>query len=78
MVKLIPGVLMPFNLAKALLNSAIVLLLYKPIIISMRQAQLIAKNDKDVGFNRKSVYSIIIATVTLAAAITIFVILNSK
>ena len=40
-VKLIPSVLLPFNLAKGLLSAAITLLIYKPIKIAMKRAHLI-------------------------------------
>ncbi len=42
-VKLIPSVLLPFNLAKGLLNAAITLLIYKPIKVAMKRAGLLAK-----------------------------------
>lgn len=43
-VELIPSVLLPFNLAKGLLNAAITLLIYKPIKIAMKRAGLLKKN----------------------------------
>ena len=38
---MLPTLLLPFNLAKALLNSAITLLLYKPLVIALRRAHLL-------------------------------------
>ena len=38
--------LLPFNLAKALINGAIVLMLYKPIITALRRAKLIKCDTK--------------------------------
>ena len=39
-IELIPTLLLPFNLAKALLNSAIVTYLYKPVSIALRRSRL--------------------------------------
>ncbi len=41
--ELIPSVLVPFNLAKGLLNAAITLLIYKPIKVAMKRAGLLAR-----------------------------------
>ena len=83
-IDMIPTVLLPFNFAKALMNSAVAMLLYKPVITALRRAKLIktsdnaiAKGDKKAGFfNRFTVYTLIIGLTTLAAAITIFIILR--
>ena len=83
-IDMIPTVLLPFNLAKALMNSAIAMLLYKPVITALRRAKLIKTKDsfssvKEKGgfFNRFTVYTLIIALTTLALAITIFLILKN-
>ena len=83
-IEMIPSVFLPFNLAKALMNSAIAMLLYKPVITALRRAKLIktkdgfSKENGKVGFlNRFTVYTLIIGLTTLAAAITIFVILKA-
>jgi len=46
-VQLIPSVLLPFNLAKGLLNAAITLLIYKPIKIAMKRAGLLKKGEAE-------------------------------
>ncbi len=82
-IELIPTVLLPFNFAKALMNSAVAMLLYKPLITALRRARLIKTKDARIGtekqgfFNRFTVYTLIIGLSTLAAAITIFVILRA-
>ena len=74
-IALLPTVILPFNVAKALLNSAIAMLLYKPVSSAMKRAGL-AKGKPKIGVNR-SFYSILVtAVITLALAITIFVILK--
>ena len=84
-IEMIPTVFLPFNLAKALMNSAIAMLLYKPVITALRRAKLIKTKDgfkKENGkagfFNRFTVYTLIIGLTTLAVAITIFVILRTR
>ena len=82
-IELIPTVLFPFNLAKALMNSAIAMLLYKPVITALRRAGFIkrksglAKTEKVSFFNKFSVYTLAIGLSTLAIATTIFLILRS-
>ena len=75
-IDLIPTLLLPFNFAKALMNAAIAMLLYKPISIAMKRARLI--EGVDTKFNKQSVIMIIIGALTLTAAITIFIILRTK
>ncbi len=52
--ELLPSVLLPFNFAKSLLNSALAMLLYKPIVSALRRAK-IAKGQGGMSFNRSSV-----------------------
>ena len=66
-----------FNFAKALMNSAIVMLIYKPVVLAMRRAKLIP-GKVDVRFNKQSVIMLSVVEVTLIAAIVIFVILRSN
>ena len=81
-IDMLPTLFLPFNLAKALMNSAISMLLYKPVITSLRRSRLIKTADGvnsrgNLGFfNRFTVYTLIIGLSTLAASIVIFVILK--
>ena len=45
-VDMIVPMLLPFNLAKALINGALVLMFYKPIITALRRARLIVCDSK--------------------------------
>ena len=74
-VGMIPTLILPFNIAKALLNSAIAMMLYKPVTVAMRRAKLL-DGKGSMSVNRSSIAVYISALVTLAAAITIFVILK--
>lgn len=74
-IDLLPSLLLPFNLAKALMNAAIAMFLYKPVSLAMKRARLIP-GEVDVRFNKQSVIMLILGAITLAAAIMIFVILK--
>ena len=45
-IDLIPTLLFPFNLTKAVLNAGVVLALYKPLITALRAAKLLPKMRK--------------------------------
>ena len=72
---LLPTLLLPFNLAKALMNAAITMLIYKPVSIALKRARLI-DGKVDTRFTRKSVVMLALGAVTLVVAIVIFVILT--
>lgn len=76
-VDMLPTLLLPFNFAKALMNAAITMLIYKPTSIAMKRARLIG-GKMDAKFNKHSVLMLIIGGVTLAVAVTIFVILKTN
>ena len=76
-IELLPTLLLPFNFAKALMNAAITMLIYKPVSVAMKRAKLI-QGKMDAKFNKQSVVMLIIGGVTLAASITIFLILKFK
>ncbi len=63
-------VFLPFNLIKGGLNSAIALLLYKPVVTALRRAGLIAASS-GVSLNGKSaqVGLVIVAAAVLATCI---------
>ncbi len=75
-IKMIPTLLLPFNFAKALMNGAIAMLIYKPISLAMKRAGLI-KGGFDPKFNKQTAIMLILGAATLVAAITIFIILKA-
>ncbi|MBQ7333245.1 MAG: ECF transporter S component [Clostridia bacterium] len=75
-VALIPKLLLPFNVAKALMNSAVVMLLYKPVSQALKRARLV-KGSFNMRFNKQSVYLLIIAILTAAAAAALFIVTKS-
>lgn len=76
-IELLPTLLLPFNFAKALMNAAIVMLIYKPVSVALKRAGLI-KGKIDTGFNKISIIMIFAGLITLAVAISVFVILKSN
>lgn len=76
-IDFLPTLILPFNLAKSLMNAAITMLIYKPVSLAMKRAHLIP-GKVDVKFNKQSVIMLIVGAVTLTAAITIFIILKTK
>ena len=76
-ISLIPSLLLPFNLAKSLMNSAFTMLLYKPVSLAMKRARLI-RGEFDTKFNKKSVIIIAVGALTLIASILIFIFLKKQ
>jgi riboflavin transporter FmnP len=77
-VSLIPTLLLPFNLAKAGLNASIVLILYKPITTTLREAKLIPGDSSTYKFDKNTVIMLGIALAMLAGSILLFFILGGK
>ena len=59
-ISMINPILLPFNFAKTMLNSAVAMLLYKPIINAMRRAGLIAGGKYKTTFNKTTVISLVV------------------
>lgn len=74
-VDLLPKLILPFNMAKGLLNSAFAMLLYKPITVAMRRAKLL-QGEAKMSVGKASIPIYASALVTLAAAVIMFVILK--
>ena len=77
---LIPTLLLPFNFAKAMLNSAAVVILYKPIVTALRLTGFAKGTAKgsDLKLNKNSVIMLVIGAATLIVAVTFFIILRLK
>lgn len=81
---LIPTFLLPFNLAKALCNSALAMFLYKPFSKAAISAHLAEKHTKDpdpcdekpIRKNRNTLLMLLCGALTLAVAVLIFVFLK--
>ncbi len=75
-VQMIPTLLLPFNFAKYLFNSAITLALYKPVLSALKRARLMHTDENDTkaqNTKTNTLISLISAAVLLAIAIGLFV-----
>lgn len=76
---LIPTMLLPFNIAKALMNSALVMLIYKHISKFVRQMGLAKPSESTKSFSKRdTVITISCAAFALVLAVVIFIILKTK
>lgn len=74
---LIPTMLLPFNIAKALMNSALAMLIYKPVSKLVRRLGFAKPSKSNATQSKKDTIVILtVATVVLIAATIIFVILR--
>lgn len=76
-IGMLTTVLLPFNFAKALMNSAVAMILYKPIALALRRTNLVRGKGMGTKFGKQSVITIIIGTLALAASVVILIIVNS-
>lgn len=77
-IAMLPTLFLPFNFAKTLLNAAVVMLIYKPVVVALRKARIVEGKAMDIKFGKQSVITIAISSISLIVAIVIFVILNNK
>ena len=79
-VDLIPTLLLPFNFAKAMLNGAIVVLIYKPAVTALRLVGLAkgSASGKDLKLNKNSAVMLAVGAITLTVAVVLFIILKTK
>ena len=72
-VELIPTLLFPFNLTKAILNAGIVLVLYKPVSQSLRRAGLSKTHEgQNFKFNRMTIVIVIVGAALVTASLFYF------
>ena len=78
--KIVVGMLatlfLPFNAVKALLNSALVLCLYKPLVTALRKTRLVPSPNQSTGGFQFGLY--ILFVLILAAGILLLLVLQSK
>lgn len=77
MVAMLPTLLLPFNFAKALMNSAIVMLLYKPTVMALKRLGLVKTHGgaAAMSFNRTTKIILALGAIGLVLSIVIFLIL---
>lgn len=74
-IALIPTMLLPFNLAKAIINATSLLLIYKPVTSALKRTGLvISDSGKKFEFSKKSVCLAIVSAVILVLAVAFVII----
>lgn len=73
-VAMIPKILFPFNFAKALMNSAFAMMLYKPLSVALKRMKLI-EGEVNVKFNKNSVIILTVGAISLVAAVVILIVI---
>lgn len=74
-VQMIPTLLLPFNLIKAGLNAALVLLLYKGVVTALRKSKLVPMRDSNDSENKRLNTVITVVVSALAVATLLLVLL---
>ncbi len=74
-VALLPTLLLPFNLTKALLNAALVLVLYKPIATALRRTRMVEGTPAQMSYrmDRRTILMLCLGLVLLALSVALFV-----
>ena len=74
-IEMLPTVLLPFNLCKAALNSALTLLIYKPFTTALKKCKLVDTNNTvKYKFNIKSALLTVISLIIIICVIIYMVI----
>lgn len=69
--KMIPKLLLPFNLIKGLLNASIAFIIYKPLSQALRATGMLPKSSAEFKVNRKSVIGLIVAAAIIVASVVL-------
>ena len=74
-IAMLPKLLLPFNLSKAIMNTAFLLVIYKPFTTILKKTMLLAQNDKgNYKMGLKSVLLLVISVLVIILT-TLFIIL---
>lgn len=73
-LQMIPTLLLPFNLTKSVLNAALVLVLYKPMVTALRRTRLMAttRSAAEYRLDRKTVTMLLIGLGLMALSLAVF------
>ena len=72
-IDMIPLVLLPFNLSKSVINSALAMMLYKPISSSLRRIGFATGDAKRMQFNRASLLITVGGVVVIVVAVLVLI-----
>ena len=74
-VAMIPTTLLPFNLAKSIMNGASLLLIYKPLTTALKKSRLIKTESASYKFSKKSI-ALAIVSIIIIVVTAIYIIEN--
>ncbi|MEQ2443201.1 ECF transporter S component [Pseudoflavonifractor sp. CLA-AP-H29] len=76
-VAMLPTAFLPFNLVKALMNGALTMLLYKPVVTALRKARLVPEHESSgQAHKRRTIGVTIVAIILLATAVLLGLVLS--
>ena len=76
-VAMLPTAFLPFNLVKALMNGALTMLLYKPVVTALRKARLVPEHERSgQAHKRRTIGVTIVAIILLATAVLLGLVLS--
>lgn len=77
-VTMLPTIFLPFNLVKAVMNGALVMVLYKPVVTALRKAQLVpeGRGGGQPGVKKSKMGVTIVAVLVLITAILLALVLS--
>ena len=73
-VELIPTLLLPFNLTKAMMNAGLVLVLYKPVSVALKKARVLKGGPDHFAFDKKTLAVLIGGIALIALCVVIFLV----
>lgn len=71
-VKLLPTLLLPFNLTKSVFNAGLTMLLYKPLMSAMTLSHILPKNEKSAPHPRTMIYVTAVSVAAIVLSLVIF------
>ena len=75
-VAMLPTAFLPFNLVKALMNGALTMLLYKPVVTALRKARLVPQHESSAqSQKRRTIGVTIVGLILLATAVLLGMVL---
>jgi len=74
--ELLGKILLPFNFAKALLNAAVSIMLYKPVLSALSKAKIIKTKSASLNFNRNTIVVLALGLLALIVSVTIYFIIK--
>ena len=72
-IDMIPLILLPFNLSKAVINSSLAMMLYKPISSSLRRIGFASGDAKRMEFNRASLLITVCGVLLIVVAVLVLI-----